>query len=552
MQITTLQMIKPTNADRLIVQLIFALLLALRSATMLAQDVSKQTALSPDPQQATPAPAQQNTADLLKAIDELIDQNHKLADENRQISVQNQHLIDEVEQLRQVVATNPTTTTPHAQNPAAQTAAETQAERQVTSASGAATNQDLAVEQSQPAGPKIWGPYTPNFGFKVANTPYGDLSVSLYAYGRYLNQRAAASTYTNYFGNTINEQQRQDFQLNKAQFKFLGWIMNPRLRYFLYSWSANSSQGLGAQVILGGNLNYTFAKFLSIGAGINGLPGTRTLEPNFPFWNSVDVRQQADEFFRPSFTQGIFGRGTIAKGLTYIAMVGNNLSNLGVSAAQLPNTFNTFAGTVVWMPTTGEYGAGFGDFENHESVATRFGVHFTRSDENKQSQPNTDQFENTQIRLEDGTIVFTPGIFGPATVVTDVRYKMMNLDAGIKYRGYEIYGGYYQRWLNHFSGPGIGSGGLPEIVSRGFNVEASSMLKKELLMLYIGSSAVYGHYGNPWDFRTGLNYYPFRNRVVRWNSEFLYVYKSGTGNNSITYTVGETGPVLSTAFEVAF
>ena len=129
---------------------------------------------------------------------------------------------------------------------------------------------------------------------------------------------------------------------------------------------------------------------------------------------------------------------------------------------------------------------------------------------------------------------------------------MFNFDAAMKYRGFELYGGYYQRWLNHFSGPGIGSQGLPEIVSRGFNLEGSSMLKKELLMLYIGTSAVYGHYGNPWDFRTGLNYYPFRNRVVRWNNEFLYVYKSATGNNSITYTVGETGPIFSTTFEVAF
>ena len=29
--------------------------------------------------------------------------------------------------------------------------------------------------------------------------------------------------------------------------------------------------------------------------------------------------------------------------------------------------------------------------------------------------------------------------------------------------------------------------------------------------------------GNPWDFRAGLSLFPFHNRVVRWNNEFLYL-----------------------------
>ena len=47
-----------------------------------------------------------------------------------------------------------------------------------------------------------WGGYTPNLGFKMANTEYGDMNLSIYTYGRYLNQRALEPTYTNAFGNT--------------------------------------------------------------------------------------------------------------------------------------------------------------------------------------------------------------------------------------------------------------------------------------------------------------------------------------------------------------
>ena len=38
---------------------------------------------------------------------------------------------------------------------------------------------------------RSYGPYTPNLGFKVVNTEYGDLNISIYTYARYLNQFGA-------------------------------------------------------------------------------------------------------------------------------------------------------------------------------------------------------------------------------------------------------------------------------------------------------------------------------------------------------------------------
>jgi hypothetical protein len=86
----------------------------------------------------------------------------------------------------------------------------------------------------------------------------------------------------------------------------------------------------------------------------------------------------------PSYSSGVWAWGRIAHNLDYIAMIANNLSTLGVSAAQLNNGFNTFSSSLVWTPTTGEFGTGFGDFEHHDKWATRLGLHFTRSDEDTQ------------------------------------------------------------------------------------------------------------------------------------------------------------------------
>jgi hypothetical protein len=236
--------------------------------------------------------------------------------------------------------------------------------------------------------------------------------------------------------------------------------------------------------------------------------------------------------------------------LRYQAMLGNNLSTLGVSAAQLDNGLNTVATALVWTPTTGEFGAGFGDFENHEAVATRLGAHFTRSHETKQSQPSSDTFENTQIRLSDGSVIFTPNLFGPGTTVNAVNYQMAAADGGLKYHGYSLWSEGFFRWLNDFSGPG--TAGLPHVYDDGFQVQASAMPIPKTLQAYLGGSTVFGKYGHPWDTRVGINWFPWKNRVVRWNTEGLYTYNSPVGYPSVPFALGGHGFIFHTNLEMAF
>ena len=383
----------------------------------------------------------------------------------------------------------------------------------------------------------------------MANTEHGDLSVSIYTYTRYLNQRLLDATYTNAFGTTTTIQQRQDFQIQKLQFKFLGWMISPKLRYFLYAWTSNPTQGQGAQVVLAGNLGYTFNKHFTFAAGIRSLPGTRSVEGNFPFWLGVDTRLIADEFFRPSYTSGIWATGDITDKLRYQVMLGNNLSTLGVSATQLDNNFSTLVSALIWEPL-GEFGQGFGDFEGHEKLAVRLAGHFTRSHETAEEQPNTQAFENTQIRLADGTIIFTPNLFGPGITVNAVNTKMADFDGGLKYHGLSLDGEYFMRWLNNFTG--TGTAGLPSLFDHGFQMQASAMVIPKSLQLYAGGSTVFGKFGNPYDTRVGLNWYPWKNKVVRVNNEFLYLYKSPVGYTSVPFAVGGKGPVFHSNLEMAF
>src|SRR5215211_3803126 len=408
---------------------------------------------------------------------------------------------------------------------------------------------------------KFDGRYTPNLGFKLANTEYGDLNVSIYSYVRYLNQLGLDPTYTDAFGNTKNIQRRQDMQLLKLQIKFLGWILNPKMRYFLYAWTSNANQGQGAQVVLAGNLQYTFNKYLTLGGGIRSLPGTRSVEGNFPFWLNVDSRHIADEFMRPSYTSGIWATGNVADRLKYQVMVGNNMSTLGVPASRIDNGLNTLSSALIWFPTgdfeKGFSGQGWGDFEHHDRFSTRLAVHFSRSDENKESQPDSEQFENTQLRLSDGTVIFTPDLFAPGVTITDARYRMTAVDGGFKYRGFALEGEYFWRWLDNFK---FATTPTPDAIQaipsrlfdHAFQIQGSAMVVPETLQAYVGVSKIFGKFGQPRDFRAGANFFPFRNKVVRWNNEALYVYRSPVGYTSVPYPVGGRGWIFHSSMELAF
>ena len=394
--------------------------------------------------------------------------------------------------------------------------------------------------------------HIPNVGFLLFDGDKGQVYFRLFSYARYLNQRNLDESYEDAFGRTHDVQRRQDIQLQKFFAPFSGWFLTPKMRYYLYVWSANTSQGDAAQVVGAGNLTWSFNRYVSVGAGITSLPSVRSTEGQFPYWLGVDDRLIADEFFRGSYTSGVWLKGEFHTKVKYMAMFANNLSTLGVSAAQLDNRLDTQSFSVQWLPSTGEFGLWntFGDYDDHQKVATRIGVHFTHSLEDKQSQPGTEGIENSQVRLTDGSIIFTPDLFGPGITVTEVDYRMTSIDAGIKYRGFSLEGEYYWRGLSNFGG--TNTHGIANISDHGYQLQASAMAVPKIVQLYTGTSQVFGRYGDQWEVRGGGNWYPMKERGIRVNGEWLYVNHSPVGYTAYPYPVGAKGPVFHFNLEMNF
>ena len=394
--------------------------------------------------------------------------------------------------------------------------------------------------------------YIGNLGFKLYDGDKGQIYMRLFSYARYLNQKDLDPTYTNYFGQTQVVKQREDVQLTKFFLPFSGWFLSPNLRYYLYVWSSNTSQGDPAQVVGAGNLSWSFNPYVALGVGITSLPSTRSTEGQFPYWLGVDDRIISDEFFRGSYTSGLWLKGKFVDGLNYHAMLGNNLSTLGVSAGKLNNKLDTYSLMLNWLPTTKEFGpiGAFGDFEGHESLATRFAAHWTQSTEDRQGQPGEDAIANSQIRLTDGTNIFTRELFGPGINVEEVKYEMVSLDAGVKYRGFSLDFEYYWRTLSDFQGTGVEV--IDDIDDHGYQLQVSAMLIPKKFQLYAATGEINGIYGDGSEVRAGVNWFLREMRGWRVNAEWILLEDCPVGYSAVPYPVGGNGNVYTAVLEMNF
>jgi hypothetical protein len=406
--------------------------------------------------------------------------------------------------------------------------------------------------ESSAAEPESWGRYEGGKGIVLARSDNAEVDFSVFTYLRYLNQLALDETYTDAFGRTKTLDLRNDLQIQKINLSFKGWLFNPDFRYLLYTWTSNTSQGQDAQVVVAGNLSYRFNDALSVAGGIGALPSTRSTNYTFPNWLRVDHRTIADEFFRGSYTTGIWAWGKLTDTLKYRVMLGNNLSQLGVDAGELDSNLNTVSGALWWMPTTGEFGPadGMGDFEHHDAAATLFAVNYTRSREDRQSQPGLNDFENTQIRLSDGTLIFQADPFGTGTAVNKATYQMIATSAAVKYRGWSLDGEFYWRLVDDFRA----TGPMPfeEMNDHGFQLQGSYMVLPQSLQAYVSGSKIYGEYGDPWDTALGVNWFPMKRRELRVNLQGLYLRDSPVGYASVPFAVGGNGWVFTTDLMLNF
>ena len=397
---------------------------------------------------------------------------------------------------------------------------------------------------------ETWGEFDPGDGFLLGRTSFGELSISGYGLVRYMNQMPGNQTFTDHLGNEHPVDNRNDLFSHRILIFLKGWVGTPKIIYNLILWTVNTTD----QDAIFASIGYQFDRKFSIYAGINGTPGTRSLQGSHPFWLAHD-RVMADEFFRPYFSQAFWAQGEIIPGLWYNAAVANNSSALGIRATQLDRHFST-GGSMWWMPTTKEFGpkGSYGDWENHEQIATRFGFSTTRSREERFTDSVTGASGNTTLKLADSLNVFDTGALAPGVTVQEVDYSILSLDAGMKYRSLFLQTEVYMRRLDRF----IADGALPltDIFDKGFYVQAAFYPIKKKLEIYGVTSQIYGDkdagFSNSSEYLGGMNFYPTNSRNHRLNFQVMDVNRSPVGSTFGFYTGGQDGTTVSLAFSVFF
>jgi len=519
------------------------------------------------------------TADTLRTIDRLVEQNRKLEEQNREFEQQNQELMNQLQKLRAVIAQqadpslNKSTSPNKAQatktggsslaanitrattdakaieigsvgsNDARALAPTPPTQQPSTTAQGTGQNQNSGDDkslfpESSNGNRAMFGEFNPGRGFTVGKGEFGELNLSGYMAVRYLNQFPANQSATDHLGRPVTVMPRQDFQFHRVMLFTQGWLFSPKFQYSTFVWTVQDTN----QVAVGGALYYTFGKFMTLGGGWNAYPGTMSLQGSHPYWESYD-RVMADEFFRPYFSQGVFAKGNLLPRLEYRWMIGNNLSNLDVPAVKLDRTL-TGGAALTWLPTTGEFGprGAFGDYENHQQLATRFNLAYTYSPENRQAPINTPP-GNTTLRLADSLNVFQTGALANGVTIEQTRYQMVSASAGMKYHGFWLQGEGYGRLLDEF----VADGKLPvgDVRDYGFYVQLADMIVKKNFELYGATSYVFGQYGDPKEFIVGSNYYPWNTRNIRLNAQLINVDHSPVSSTFGFYIGQLTGKVFT-------
>ncbi len=236
-------------------------------------------------------------------------------------------------------------------------------------------------------------------------------------------------------------------------------------------------------------------------------------------------------------------------------MLGNNNSALGIKAAELDRKFS-YGASLWWMPTTHEFGprGGYGDWERHDQLATRFGAGYAMSPENRQTTTPTASPNNTTLRLADSLNVFDAGSLAPGVSVESVDYQVLSVDAGVKYRGFFLQAEVYNRWLNNFRADGPLP--LSQVHDWGFYVQAAFFPIPRKLEAYAATSQVLGDkdagFGNSSEYLAGLNFYPFNSRNYRINAQVIDVNGSPVSSTFGYYVGGQNGTTVSVAASIFF
>ncbi len=397
------------------------------------------------------------------------------------------------------------------------------------------------------------GEFTPGKGFQLVKNDFASLNLSIYASARWVNQISGDSLWQDHQGRNLVFDGRNDIYWQRAMIWLTGFISTPKLTYMATVWTVTTTQ----QTLVYGNIKYSFNKHLTVGMGIVPNACIRSLQGPFPFFASTD-RTMAEDALRGGFTNGIFAVGEAIPRVRYTLGLGNNLSILGVKAANLTRHFSKSA-SVSWFPTTGEFGprGGNGDLEYHEKLATRFGVSYCHSRENRFNNTGTPSPDNTQVRLSDGILFFETDAFIQGLTVVEADFDQTSIDLGFKYKGFAFHSEFYYRTLSRIdavdaNNQAVTITGPSEVITdKGYTIQALYMIVPKKVCIYgVNSMLIDEFERNPYEIGGGVNLYLTKTRSWRINMQAMHVVKSAGGGTFGLYNSGQTGTTLTIGSDI--
>ena len=362
---------------------------------------------------------------------------------------------------------------------------------------------------------------------------------------RYLNTKNSKESFTDHLGVVREVHTRNDITVNRSMFILAGYMFSQKLQYSLTVWTSAGA----ASIVVAGNIGWRFNKALTVTAGYTGVPGSRSLVGTFPFFQPID-RSMADNFFRPGFTQGVWANGEPVKGLNYLVFLGNGLNTLNISANKI-DPHLLLSGSVWWEPLgaysePGKSRQMYDDYFASKKTRIRIGTSFTKSREDRFSDIDQSNPDNTSIYNSDGVLAFSTGAFAPGVTVQKALYKMWAIDGGLKKSGFSVNGQYYFRWLSDFEADGPLP--LASTFDHGFELSTGKFVVPKKLLLYVRGSKVFGQFANPYEYGGGFKWYFLPTERLWMTGEVMRVNKSPYSGAFTPYTAGMAGwmPMLQT------
>jgi hypothetical protein len=188
----------------------------------------------------------------------------------------------------------------------------------------------------------------------------------------------------------------------------------------------------------------------------------------------------------------------------------------------------------------------YDDYFASKKTRIRLGTAFTRSREDRFSNLEQSNPDNTSIYNSDGVLAFSTGAFAPGVTVDKALMRLWSIDGGIKKSGLAINGQYYMRWLSEFEADGPLP--LASTFDHGGELSASYFVIPKKLIVYGRGSWVLGQFGNSWEYAGGVKWHFLPTERLWLQGELMRVNKAPYSGAFTPYTAGVTGwvPVIQT------